>query len=318
MSKRLGVVFPGQGSQAVGMGADIAAKSSAAKALFDRANDVLGYDLFALIQNGPDERLRETRFSQPAIFVTNLALYEAGRPFTTPIVSAGHSFAEFCSLTIADAIAFDGALRVVAERANAMQAAAEAAPGGMAAVLGLNDAAIRAGVERVRRDTGMRLQLANFNSPTQIVISGDRAAIAAANDVMLEAGAKRVVDINVSGAWHSELMEPAIPRFARAVESARIEIPKFAVVSNVTAKPYTSVQEIRENLVRSITSEVRWHDASLRLLEFKPDLIVEFSGDKGVMAPLFRRIPNAPEVLNVSDSAGVERLRAALNAPVSA
>lgn len=306
---RLAAIFPGQGSQSVGMGADITARSDAARALFERANAVLGYDLFALMQTGPDERLRETQYSQPAIFVTNLALFEAAKNDVAPVASAGHSFGEFCSLTIAGAIDFDSALRIVNERGKAMQAAAEEAAGGMSAVLGLEAGAIRTVVEKVVTQTGMRLQLANFNSPTQIVISGDIDAVRAAGEELLEAGAKRVVPLNVSGAWHSELMQPAVERFARAVNAAEFAVPRFTVVSNVDAKPYESQTQIKENLVRSITQEVRWHETSERLLQERLDLVVEF-GANAVLGPLMRRLADAPSVLNVSDSGGVEKLRA--------
>lgn len=306
---RLAAIFPGQGSQSVGMGADIAARSEAARELFRRAEAVLGYDLFALMQDGPDERLRETQYSQPAIFVTNLALFEAAKNDIVPVASAGHSFGEFCSLTIAGSIDFDSALRIVDERGKAMQAAAEEAAGGMSAVLGLEAAAIRNVVEKIIAQSGARLQLANFNSPTQIVISGDIDAVRSAGDELLEAGAKRVVPLNVSGAWHSDLMKPAIERFARAVTAAEFAVPRFTVVSNVDAKPYESQAQIKENLVRSITHEVRWHETSVRLLQERPDLVVEF-GANAVLGPLMRRLPDAPSVLNVSDSGGVEKLRA--------
>jgi [acyl-carrier-protein] S-malonyltransferase len=312
---RVGAVFPGQGSQAVGMGGDIARKSEAAKALFDRANAVVGYDLFALMQNGPEEKLRETQYSQPAIFVVNLALYEAVRNSLGVVASAGHSFGEFCSLVIAGAIRFEDALRVVDERGKAMQLAAEQAQGAMSAVIGFAAEQIRAVVEETKATTGLRLQLANFNSPSQIVISGDIDAVRRAGDAMLDAGAKRVVPLNVSGAWHSALMEPAVERFASAVASADFSLPKFTVVSNVDAHPYESVEQIRHNLVRSITDEVRWHETAMRLLDEKLDLVVEF-GANPVLGPLMRRLAGAPDVMNVSDSAGAEKLEKKLTTPV--
>ena len=308
---RVAAVFPGQGSQAVGMGADIAAKSAAAKALFNRANAVLGYDLFALTQEGPEEKLRETQFSQPAIFVTNLALYEAARNGIDPVASAGHSFGEFCSLTIAGAISFEDALRIVDERGKAMQFAAEKAPGGMSAVIGFDSERIRTIVEQTKAQTGLCLQLANFNSPAQIVISGDLDAVRKAGDALLEAGAKRVVALNVSGAWHSALMRPAVERFANAVNSANFRLPAFTIVSNVDAKPYESVAQIKDNLVRSITEEVRWHETALKLLEYQLDIVAEF-GANPVLGPLMRRLPDAPTVVNVSDSGGIDKLEASL------
>ncbi|MBV8726283.1 MAG: ACP S-malonyltransferase [Candidatus Eremiobacteraeota bacterium] len=317
MTQRVAAVFPGQGSQSVGMGADVARGYPASKALFDRANDVLGYNLFQLMQGGPEEKLRETQFSQPAIFVTNLALYEAARPFLNTVASAGHSFGEICSLTIAGSLTFEDAVRVVDARARAMQSAAEIAPGAMAAVLGSDVSTIREVVDRVKEHSGSCLQLANFNSPSQIVISGDEEAVSRASDALMEAGAKRVVPLNVSGAWHSALMEPAVPEFAKAIEATHFEIPQVAVISNVDAQPYESVDQIRRNLVRSIVEEVRWHDTAVKLLEVGCDLVVEF-GANPVLGPLMRRLPNVPSVLNVTDAAGVEKLHAKIGELASA
>lgn len=310
-SLRVVAVFPGQGSQTVGMGVDAAANVPAVRELFERSERVLGYDLLELQRLGPDERLRETKYSQPAIFATNLALYYAVGEALAPVVTAGHSFGELCSLTIAGSLSYDDALRIVDERGKAMQHAADLAPGGMSAVLGLGADAVREVAQKIVTQTGARVQLANFNSPTQIVISGDLAGVRAAADAMLEAGAKRVVPLNVSGAWHSALMEPAVERFAAAVDAAHFELPSFDVISNVDAQPLRDVETIRRNLVRSISDEVRWHETAQRLLSYEPDLVVEF-GASPVLAPLFRRLPNAPKVLSVSDYPGVQKLLAML------
>jgi [acyl-carrier-protein] S-malonyltransferase len=299
------------------MGVDVAQQSPAARELFERANGILGYDLLALQRTGPEEKLRETQYSQPAIFATNVALYVAVGDALRPLASAGHSFGEFCSLTVSSALAFEDALRVVDERGKAMQFAAEQAPGGMSAVLGMDAARIREIVERVKSEVGGRAQLANFNSPSQIVISGDLATVQAAGDALLEGGAKRVVPLNVSGAWHSELMQPAIQRFAAVVNAASFRMPQFDVVSNVDAQPYRDVEAIKRNLVRSITDEVRWHDTAVKLLSYELDLVVEF-GASPVLGPLMKRLPNAPQTINVTDFAGVQKLRAMLSDKVNA
>ncbi len=308
--KRAAVIFPGQGSQVVGMGADLAQQCTASRTLFERARNVLGYDVLALQIEGPEDRLRETQFSQPAIFTTNLALYYGVGPALQPIVSAGHSFGEFCSLTIAGALSFEEALRIVDERGKAMQYAAERAPGGMSAVLGMDADAIRSVLARESREGFV--QLANFNSPTQIVISGDLQAVQIAGEQLLAAGAKRVVPLNVSGAWHSRLMDPAVEHFAAAVNAARFTLPQFAVISNVDAQPYTDVDRIKRNLVRSITDEVRWHDTAQRVLSFEPDIVVEF-GATPVLAPLMKRLAGNLPVTNVSDYGAVEKLRSNLD-----
>jgi [acyl-carrier-protein] S-malonyltransferase len=306
---RYAAVFPGQGSQCVGMGCDVAANSPAARVLFDRASELLGYDLLALQRNGPEETLRETEFSQPAIFTTNLALYQAVGSNVQPVVTAGHSFAELCSLVAARSLSFEEALRIVIARAQAMQAAAQRARGGMSAILGLEAVRVRDVLQRLASQSAGRVSMANFNSPTQIVISGDLAAVQAAAQPMLDAGAKRVVPLNVSGAWHSALMEPAVEPLAAAVEAGDFRMPEFDVISNVDGRPYRDAATIKAQLVRSVVEEVRWHDTALCLLSYELDRVVEF-GASNVLGALMKRIPNSPPVSAVSDFAGVRALRA--------
>jgi [acyl-carrier-protein] S-malonyltransferase len=306
---RFAAVFPGQGSQCVGMGCDVAANSPAARAIFDRAATVLGYDLLALQRAGPEERLRETQYSQPAIFTTNLALYYAAVRGVEPIVTAGHSFGELCSLVVAGSLDFDEALRIVNERGQAMQRAAERARGGMSAVLGLEAAQVREVLASVRAERGGRIAMANFNSPTQIVVSGDLETVQAAAQPMLDAGAKRVVPLNVSGAWHSELMEPAVERLAAVAASAHFRVPHVDVISNVDGQPYRDVATIERNIVRSVVDEVRWHDTARCLLSYRPEIVVEF-GASNVLAALMRRMDESPKVTIVSDWASVEKFRA--------
>jgi [acyl-carrier-protein] S-malonyltransferase len=296
------------------MGSDVAVHSPESRATFESAAALLGYDLLALQADGPEEMLRETEFSQPAIFTTNLALYRAvGREFA-PVVTAGHSFAELCSLVIAKSLEFDEALHIVSERGKAMQAAAQRARGGMSAILGLEAARVR---EILRTHELAQVTLANYNSPTQIVISGNLDEVQAAGGAMLAGGAKRVVPLNVSGAWHSPLMEPALERLAAAVESSHFALPEFDVISNVDGRPYRDVQTIKTNLIRSVVDEVRWHDTAERLLSYELDLVVEF-GASGVLGALMRRMSGSPPVIVVSDFAGVQKLRGALEAAASA
>jgi [acyl-carrier-protein] S-malonyltransferase len=308
---RVGVIFPGQGSQTVGMGSDVARAYPAAAECFTVAKMMLGYDLLALCERGPEERLRETRYAQPAIFVTNVALARAVGDALSPLASAGHSFGEYCSLTLARALTFETALGLVNERGLAMHRAASRAHGAMAAVLGLAPEALRAAVARAVDEGAGRVQLANFNAPGQIVISGDADAVRVAGEHAMEAGAKRVVPLNVAGAWHSALMDPAREEFARHVAAAAVMPPRFTVISNVDARPYTGIEEIKTNLVRSVTEEVRWHDTALALVALELDLIVEF-GASAVLAPMLKRVEGAPRAITVSDAAGVERLRAEL------
>ena len=295
----------------MGMGVDVAATSATAADIFKRAQRVLGYDLLAVCRDGPEETLRETRFSQPAIYVTNYALAVASECLEACVVSAGHSFGEYCSLTIADALDFEQALGLVNERALAMQEAAERAPGGMSAILGLDPQLVVQAVESARSHG--RVQLANFNAPGQIVVSGDIGAVQRAGELAMELGAKRVVPLSVSGAWHSELMEPARLQFAPFVERAEIRPARFAVISNVDAQPYADVEHIRRNLIASVTAEVLWHKTALRLVDAGLDAILEF-GASPVLAPLFRRIAGAPKVLHAGNPDGLARVRATLTA----
>ncbi len=310
---RIAAVFPGQGSQFVGMGVDAASQFVRSRDTFARAGSVLGYDVLELVRCGPEERLRETRYSQPAIFTTNLALYFAVETELAPVVTAGHSFGEICSLTIAGALSLEAATALVDARAKAMQSAAESAAGAMSAVLGLDGGTIARVIASVNAEANGTVQLANFNAPAQIVISGNEEAVQRAGDLLLEAGAKRVVPLNVSGAWHSRLMEPAVAQFAQEVDATEFRDPEFDVISNVDAAAYRSVQEIKCNLIRSISSEVRWHDTAQALLGYGIDLVVEF-GATPVLAPLMRRMPSAPAVLNVSDAQGIRKLSDALRA----
>ena len=183
----------------------------------------------------------------------------------------------------------------------------------MSAILGLDAEQVRVVLEGIDG----RVAIANFNSPTQIVISGELEAVAAASQAMLDAGAKRVVPLNVSGAWHSELMEPAVGQLRAAVESSRFALPRFDVISNVDGRPYRDVATIEANLIRSVVDEVRWHDTAERLLTYQLDLVVEF-GASGVLGPLIKRIAGAPPTLVVSDNAGVKRLRETIAARAGA
>ncbi len=311
---RTGVIFPGQGSQSVGMGGAIARTFPIAAELFARAARVLGYDLAALIAGGPEDTLRETRYSQPAIYVTNYALAAAAGPGLSVVASAGHSFGEYCSLTLAGALTFEEALGLVHERALAMQEAADLAPGAMAAVLGLDPEKLREAVQEA--SARGRVRLANFNAPRQIVISGDREAVRLAGELALAAGAARIVPLNVSGAWHSELMVPARERFAPFVERATFAAPRFTVISNVDGEPYRDVATIRANLIRSVTDEVLWHRTAERLIAEGLDAVVEFGGS-AVLTPLVKRVAGAPPTIHVGDEVGLAKLANLLAAPAN-
>ena len=295
------------------MGVEVARRYPAALDCFERASAVLGYDLLRLCEEGSDEELRETRVSQPAIFTANVAIYKAVESLGyRPIVSAGHSFGEYCSLTIAGAMAFEQAVELVNRRGIAMGEAADLAPGSMAAIIGFEQQQVEDICARARAHSGARVDVANLNAPVQIVVSGDVAGVEAACDLAREEGAKRVVVLNVSGAWHSELMRPAIERFARYVEAARIGLPSFVVIGNVDVAPYDSVERIKRCLIASLSARVRWHETAVALAGMAPDLIVE-CGATRVLAPMMARLQgvDANRVVHVSDAGGVAKLAAA-------
>ena len=309
----LGIVFPGQGSQAVGMGVDVARAFPAARECFERASAVLGYDMLRTCEFASDDELRETRVSQPAIFTANVAIYRAVETLgLRPLVSAGHSFGEYCSLTIAGSLSLEAAVALVNERAIAMGAAADVAPGAMAAFIGFDQAQVEDICAQARSSSGARVDVANLNAPIQIVVSGDVAGVGAACDIARAAGAKRVVMLNVSGAWHSPLMAPAVPSFAKHVEAAAIAVPSFAVISNVEVAPYASVEQIKRCLIASLSARVRWHEAAVALAAMRPDIIVE-CGATRVLAPMMARLDGVEgaRVFHVADPQGVARLAAA-------
>jgi [acyl-carrier-protein] S-malonyltransferase len=298
------------------MGVDVARKYPAARECFDRASAILGYDLLSLCENGSDEELRETRVSQPAIFTVNVAIYRAVQSLGfTPIVAAGHSFGEYCALTIADAMDFEQALSLVDQRGIAMGEAADLAPGAMAAIIGFEERRVEEICAEARAQSGARVDVANLNAPVQIVVSGDTAGVAAASDIAKAAGAKRVVTLNVSGAWHSELMQPAVSRFSGFVESAEIRLPKFDVISNVDVVAYDSVERIRKCLIASLSARVRWHETAIALAARGPDTIVE-CGATRVLAPMMARLSGVEgdRVVHVADSGGIAKLAEAAQA----
>lgn len=295
------------------MGVEVARSFDASRETFDRASAVLGWDVLRTCETGTDEELRETRVSQPAIFTANVAIYRAVETLgLTPLVSAGHSFGEYCSLTIAGSLSLEHAVALVNERAIAMGAAADVAPGAMAAFIGFEQAKVEEICDRARTQSGARVDVANLNAPVQIVVSGDAAGVAVACDIARAAGAKRVVMLNVSGAWHSPLMASAVPAFARHVEAAPIEVPSFAVISNVEVEAYSSVAQIQRCLIASLSARVRWHEAAVALAAMRPDIIVE-CGATRVLAPMMARLDGVEgsRVFHVADPASLAKLSAA-------
>ena len=265
------LVFPGQGSQFPGMGKDMYDASENARKIFNRADEILGFGLSDIMFNGTDEDLKQTKVTQPAVFLHSVvSFYEKFANENFGMV-AGHSLGEFSALVAAGVLSFEDALGLVSKRALAMQKACEMQKSTMAAVIRLD----RAIVERICAETDGIVVPANYNSPEQIVISGSEDAIDAACVKMKEAGAKRALKLQVGGAFHSPLMEPAREELAKAIMSTTFNDAKVPIYQNVDAMPHTSANEIRENLVKQLTSAVRWSDSVVKMHEDGADEFVE-------------------------------------------
>ena len=248
-------VFPGQGAQFVGMGKDLYDNSALAKDLFLKANDILGFDITSLMFEGTPEDLKQTKVTQPAVFIHSVVSAIAMGADFQPDMVAGHSLGEFSALTAAGALSFEDGLTLVSKRAMAMQKACELNPSTMAAVLALPDETVENVCNSITQEV---VVAANYNCPGQIVISGTKAGIELAAEQLKAAGAKRVLPLAVGGAFHSPLMEPARQELAQAIEATQIVAPRCPVYQNVDAKPYTDPAQIKANLVAQLTSPVRW------------------------------------------------------------
>lgn len=246
-------VFPGQGSQFTGMGKDLYEQSDKAKAMFEKANEILGFDIKTIMFEGSAEDLKQTKVTQPAIFIHSVILSTLAENFNPDMV-AGHSLGEFSALTAAGALSFEDGLTLVYKRALAMQKACEINPSSMAAVLGLADSV----VEEVCGTISEVVVAANYNCPGQLVISGTNQGIDEACVKLKEAGAKRALPLPVGGAFHSPLMEPARIELEEAILNTNFSAPKCPVYQNVNAQPYTDVESIKKNLVAQLTAPVKW------------------------------------------------------------
>lgn len=247
-------VFPGQGAQFVGMGKDLYDNNAEAKAMFEKANEILGFRITDLMFEGTEDDLKQTKVTQPAIFLHSVILAKSLGDDFKPDMVAGHSLGEFSALVAAGALSFEDGLRLVAKRAQAMQKACEAQPSTMAAVLALPDEK----VEELCAEVDDVVAPANYNCPGQVVISGTVPGIDAACEKMLAAGAKRALKLKVGGAFHSPLMKPAHDELAEAIETVEFKTPICPIYQNVDGKPHTEPAEIKENLVRQLTAPVRW------------------------------------------------------------
>lgn len=263
-------LFPGQGAQTVGMGRALAESLPAARQLYDRANDVLGYDLVKICLEGPSDQLDSTVYSQPALFVTSLAALEQLKQSSPEVVdrceaTAGLSLGEYTALVFAGVIDFESGLRLVQERGAAMQAAADAVPSGMVSILGLE----RDKVEALCREAaqGELLQVANLLCPGNIAVSGTKAACQRVAEMAPAAGAMKAIPLAVAGAFHTPIMQPAVERLTAALANVPLKKPRIPVISNVDARSHDDPEEIRRLLVQQVVEPVRWEDSMRALLD---------------------------------------------------
>jgi [acyl-carrier-protein] S-malonyltransferase len=278
-------VFPGQGAQFSGMGKDLYENSSKAKELFHQANEIMGFDIMKIMFEGTDEELKQTKVTQPAIFLHSTILAACLGDSFQPNMVAGHSLGEFSSLVANKCISFEDGLKLVAQRAMAMQKACEIEPSTMAAILGLEDAV----VERICSEIDGVVVPANYNCPGQLVISGSVPAVEAACAKLSEAGAKRALVLQVGGAFHSPLMEPAREELAAAIENTNFNQPICPVYQNVTASAVSNPDEIKKNLVLQLTAPVRWTQTMQQMLADGATEVIEVGPGK-VLQGLFKKV----------------------------
>jgi [acyl-carrier-protein] S-malonyltransferase len=307
---KVAFLFPGQGAQLVGMGADIVGTYPKAAELFDRANQIVGFDLKSICFAGPEDRLSSTDISQPAIFVASAALLELVRqiaPTIKPSVTAGLSLGEYTALYAAGRMSFEDALKLVLKRGQAMQAAATASKGGMVSFIGLEESKVRQLCDEASQ--GQLLKPANFNCPGQIVISGDAEACQRAAGLAEKYGAMKAVPLAVAGAFHTEMMKPAADALGQALAGCPLKSPtEIQVIANITAEYYTSTEQIRQGLVRQLVEPILWQKCVERLIADGIEKFYEI-GPNRVLTGLMKRIHRKANIVNVSALDSLEALK---------
>ena len=280
-------VFPGQGAQFVGMGKDLYDSNPLAKELFEKANDILGYRITDIMFEGTDEELKQTKVTQPAVFLHSvIKALCLGEDFAPDMV-AGHSLGEFSALTAAGALSFEDGLKLVYARAMAMQKACEAAPSTMAAIVGLPDEKVEEICAAINKE-GYVIVPANYNCPGQLVISGNVDAVNEACEKIKEAGAKRALPLKVGGAFHSPLMQPAKDELQAAIEATTVNAPKCPVYQNVDGKAHTEPADIKANLIAQLTSSVRWTSCVQNMIAAGADDFTECGPGKALQGMISR------------------------------
>lgn len=286
-------LFPGQGSQFVGMGKELFDSNLEAAEYFNKANEILGFDLKEIMFEGPEEKLKQTEFTQPAIFLHSVALFKTLN--AKPDMVAGHSLGEFSALVACGAVSFQDALKIVRRRGELMQKAGTDNPGTMAAVIGMDDEAVEKVCDQASAETGKEVVAANYNCPGQLVISGYKKAVEKAVELAKENGARMAMLLPVSGAFHSSLMQPAYDGLKNQLEQLNIETPECPIYSNYTAEPTTNPEEIRSNLLNQLLNPVRWTQTLNNMNANGADSFVEV-GPGRVLQGLVKRTLKGVEI----------------------
>lgn len=309
MANSIAFLFPGQGSQFVGMGRALVDQYPEARAIFDQADQILGFSLARLCFDGPEDRLTDTVNAQPAILVTSIAtlrVVETHASHIKPVFVAGHSMGEFSALVAAGSLSFDDAVKLVRERGRLMKEAGAAQPGAMAAILNLGRDVLDQVCQAASQATGRPVQVANDNSPGQIVISGDSAALEKAMELAKARGAKRAIKLAVSIAAHSQLMLPAARSFRKTLDATKFGSMTIPAVGNVYARPL-DLEDVRDELEAQLTSPVRWTESIQYLAQQGVTTCIEI-GPKDVLAGLVRRIDSTLTAMSVGDPSGIQLL----------
>jgi len=302
---KLAVIFPGQGSQTVGMGKDLANTNEQVKSIFEQADNKLGLSLSNLIFEGPQEELTKTTNAQPALLTTSIALFEQFKKADIAVdYMAGHSLGEYTALVAAGSISFEDGVYTVRKRGEFMEEAVPNREGTMAAVLGLDRETLTEVTENASSE-GVVVGLANLNCPGQIVISGSRAGVEIASKLAKEAGAKRVLPLEVSGPFHSGLMEPASARLNTVLEEISIQNATVPVIANVNATEMMDSEEIKDRLLKQLYSPVQWEDSVKHMIELGVDTFVEIGPGK-VLSGLVKKIDRSVQTYSISDEATLE------------
>ncbi len=297
-SRSTAFVFPGQGSQAVGMGKDLYLNSSSAREVFKEVDDVLGRSLSDVMFNGPADELTRTENAQPAILTASIAawrtLEEATESVSIPDMTAGHSLGEYSALVIAGVLSVSDAVELVCERGRLMQMACDERPGGMAALIGIDEVT----VAEICREAGV--DMSTVNTPEQIIIAGEHRGLAVALDMASARGAKKAIPLSVGGAFHSGLMSPAQSGLNEAIEAVDFHDPLVPIIGNVDAKPLETAEEVKSELRRQLTSCVQWNNGIRQMLDDGVSEFVEMGNGK-ILSGMIRRIDRRAKVVNLSD-----------------